>query len=524
MQRSPLAIALQDRFHKRGLGRGPWRGEDAESAIGPVTEEVEAELRQILGRLEFEETLTWLCTELAASTDAQAQYRDRVAERPQLKPRLQQATDSALNGRILLQAHVSGDGRGTIALNRSAQQQVGSLGNSLRLIAGAADRVKYGLCSIDGLKLHPDGSIAMLPVDKPPFHLSALTRSWSERIGDTARLEPDAPLVGQFVEAVMDGGTLPTPFEDIDGGLRKARDHGLVALGTALRIVGLWASQNHSDSVVAGRGTRSDLEKVVEDNIPLNFPGVPTHEVIRALDSVIWARSSIQSEPIEFVNYRGANGRMYSRPLLELPDGRLCSVRGLPEAASLVLILRLIEGTWPERLTPADQPLSHALERRRNSVRPVHGFERDLEQLVREQGLPVAASVRPARRGAASAIGVPITSEIDVVAVDPSSRIIWVLEAKDLAQAASARRIRGEIDKYLRPGGYVDKLARKTAEVAIEPDAVAHRLGAPGTNYSVQGAFITREPSPAAFHSDIQFPFATIERVPHLLAQHLSSS
>jgi hypothetical protein len=243
--------------------------------------------------------------------------------------------------------------------------------------------------------------------------------------------------------------------------------------------------------------------------------------VVEACQHMIWTQELLQDSPLQMFKYRESAGRLYSRPILELADRSLFIARNAPGLARVVLLQRVLEGNWPEQLSSHDPTLLRALEQRRNRVRPVAGFEAELERTLRSTGLPYVVGVDPSRPGQpSSALGVPVRAEIDAVVVAPHTLTIWVVEAKDLAVPFAPRRIRSELNNYLRAGAHMDKLQAKVDAVSTNPRVVAARLGVTdeARTFTVRGLFVTRELSPAAYVDDCVHDFVTVDRLPGFLS------
>lgn len=170
---------------------------------------------------------------------------------------------------------------------------------------------------------------------------------------------------------------------------------------------------------------------------------------------------------------------------------------------------------------PSDAPLARALERRRAVVRPVDGFETELERALQRLGLPYLTSVNASPTRPSDRLGVVLRREVDAVVGDDRNAAIWVIEGKDLAYPFEAKRIRSELDKYFRPKGHVDKLTEKCDDVRMNVNEVARRLGLPDASpmdWTVFGMFVTREPSPASCDSRSPYPFVLLSDLEKTLA------
>jgi hypothetical protein len=302
-------------------------------------------------------------------------------------------------------------------------------------------------------------------------------------------------------------------------GLRAARGHGLKATFATLAILNQIAGTAEDPGGYHWCRPDSAIAHVVR-NVRSRFPTVVEDEIAPALASLTWRQGAVKGDQSEVEWYQEAPARLYSRPLLELHDGGLFIPRTVSTFSAYVLIQRLAEGTWPEKLGEPDAPLTAALKIRRERVRPVIGFERGLADELRHTGLPHLVSIGTSPTRPSDKLGVVITREIDAVVAQPKSGVIWVIEAKDLTMAFSARSIRSELKKYYGRGGHQYKLQQKCAEIAVSPATVATRLGAPdlAVGYQVRALFVTREPTFASCYDDRRFPFVTLDHLAEFLS------
>jgi hypothetical protein len=102
-------------------------------------------------------------------------------------------------------------------------------------------------------------------------------------------------------------------------------------------------------------------------------------------------------------------------------------------------------------------------------------------------------------------------------------RTVWVVEAKDEALALSARRIRDEIDGYYRStaSGHQAKLQRKCEDVEKSLDVLAASVGISDCRgWTVEGLFVTRNPSPAEFDERRLFRFTDVAGISEIVSSN----
>lgn len=171
---------------------------------------------------------------------------------------------------------------------------------------------------------------------------------------------------------------------------------------------------------------------------------------------------------------------------------------------------------WPEEMLGAKT--ARALEdirKKRNRE-----LERECAQAIAHPLLKVRPNVLPRK---AQSLGIErLSGEIDILVVDPRSNIIWVIEVKDPHFPYSPRSMSNEIDKFHKPGGHVDKLRRKIADINRSSSAIADKMELPSPNrqWEVRGLFVTRRATPSAFTDDVDIDFCTIQEARELVAGH----
>ncbi|WP_460493242.1 hypothetical protein [Dactylosporangium cerinum] len=506
-----------------GVGRGPWDADTADAAIGRIADAVELDIRNRLDDLDVREVVGWAAGGMAHWTDLQFRARTAV---PKSLARAREAQahseNAAASGLILeLAARQPADGRRLDPSWRDFEA-LAILAHELWRWRTVADRVAAQLVTVTGARLTKRGTFDVQVSDRRPFRMSQFEDAYVRRMVDDGPLRGagDIAVLQALVRSLKSGSEIPAELAAIDAALKADRAHGLVDLIAAQEF--LIEVSGAEDGSVAGYrfSSRESLENAVRANMDQLMPAARPDGVVEACRHLIWTQDLLQASPLQMLEYRESVGRLYSRPILELSDGSLFVPRNAPGLARVVLLQRVFEGTWPERVPVHDATLSGALELRRQRVRPIAGFEADLRSTLASTGLPFVVGVLQSVAGTPSdAIGVPVHAEIDAVVIAVHSRTIWVLEAKDLAVPFAPRRIRSELYKYRRTGGHVDKLRAKVEDIAADPAQVAARLGTAdqARTFAVRGLFVTREPTPAAFTDDRTHDFVTLDQLPKLL-------
>ncbi|MEH0820474.1 MULTISPECIES: hypothetical protein [unclassified Micromonospora] len=519
-----LRVCLRD----VGVGRGPWDGAAADAAIGGIADAVELDMRRRLGELDVREVVGWAAGEMAHWVDLQFKARTAARASPAAAREAQLHTENAAAGHLVLELvarqSVGGRRRDPSLRDREA---LAILAHELWRWRTVADRVAVRLVTVASARLTKRGTFDVEVRDRPPFRASRFDDAYVRRMADTdpIRGATDHAVSQALVKSLKNGAELPDDLADIDTALKADRGYGLIDLFAAQEFL-IEASGADDDNVTGYRFvSREGLDRAVRANTEQLLPNATPDGVVEACRHMVWTQELLKDSPLQMFKYRESAGRLYSRPILELADRSLFVPRNAPGLARVVLLQRVFEGTWPEQLSSSTDPtLWSALEQRRERVRPIAGFEAELERILAATGLRYVTGVKPSRPGHPSTVlGVPVRNEIDAVVVAPQAGTIWVIEAKDLAVPFTPRRIRSELDKYRRAGGHVDKLRTKVADVATNPTVVAARLDTTdeARTFAVRGLFVTRELSPAAYVDDGVHDFVTVDQLPGFLLNRL---
>lgn len=493
------------------IGRGPWTGPAAHEAITAAADVTESVLRSRVSTLDQLSALSWAAGAMALSQELQATSREKLTPSPARAVAMNFHSENAMAARAVLEIVVRSSPGGKSEVDEIAAIDLAKLGHQVWRWKLLDDRRKRGLCRVARVALKPDGTFDVDVEDQPPFSLRCFESSYMSGMSRGSDEEDaDVVLMDALVRAATEDADIPTDLASIDAGLRDSRGYGLAATLAALSFLARWAGRPDED--VAGRhSTAPSLADHAVTNVRDWYPHIKLDELQTAIRWLTWTQELIQESPLALHRHRDVPARLYSRPVVELRDRSVFVPSGAPDAAMHVLALRLLEGTWSEQLLPSDSPLSRALEQRRALIRPVHGFERDVESALVRLGLPFASSVPESPVRPSLRLGVALRREIDAVVVDPRNAAIWVIEAKDLAYPFEARRIKSELDKYFRPGGHVEKLRDKCDDVRRDTAAVAATLGVVElADWGVFGVFVTREPSPASCDARCPFPFVLL--------------
>jgi hypothetical protein len=210
----------------------------------------------------------------------------------------------------------------------------------------------------------------------PPYRASRFEQAYLERIADSgpARGADDVALLAAVRHSVNAGADLPEDLREIDAALTADRGHSLVDLLAVLELLNKLAGDTqHGVSGYLLKDGLDGLDEMIGTNILRLVPHADTGGAMTAGRRLVWTQDALKNSAPQMSEFREAPARLYSRPVLELADRSLFVPRSAPRLALLVLVARILEGNWPERLGAKDGSLTRALEQRRQRVRPVLG-------------------------------------------------------------------------------------------------------------------------------------------------------
>jgi hypothetical protein len=233
--------------------------------------------------------------------------------------------------------------------------------------------------------------------------------------------------------------------------------------------------------------------------------------VERAVGVLTLSGTGLEGEPPEPWESHRRLLRLSTHPLLRVARDRVLVLPWTCGMARLVWIRYVSQGIvpWPHRALSAGLRDGQAnLRQQRNRA-----FEDSVDAAARRQGFLVRSRISKA-----SVIGLAgISGEIDTLAVDIRTGVIWVIEAKDPDEIFGLSEIDNSLNAFHHPTkGYVPKLLAKADDIRQDPDAVAAALGAPARGtWAVTPLMVTSRVEPAAFTQDnpVQFvALADLER------------
>lgn len=318
---------------------------------------------------------------------------------------------------------------------------------------------------------------------------------------------PPLPPDGEATVAAAEGplGWLETRPElhEIDAALRTEWGFGLHALFAVMVRCQEWPVQGQTVAL-------TDDESIVRHC--MDGDGPPEAEVQAAVRALTLRRQDVAAAPIEPWDQQKRTARLVTQPIIAVDDTQRIVLPWWSGGALIVYLRYLADGAlpWPDpALGPNLRAAVDSYRTRRNRE-----FEDQVSLLATCAGRVVRTRIRKPQ-----AIGLDqLAGEIDVLVVDPGSKKLSVIEAKDPDEVFSISQMERSVRKFHRPGEWVDKLLQKVADVRKAPESVATAVGVSEAGpWDVEGLMVTRRPVPAAYVEDPRVPFVIARDLPERL-------
>jgi hypothetical protein len=316
----------------------------------------------------------------------------------------------------------------------------------------------------------------------------------------------------------------------VDDTMRATLGFGLDAVRAVLQTAASWPIPDPASCPVA----EIDVTDLIGSASTWSRQGVD--EIAAAARALTLDAERLAISGLDFWNTERRQDRLATRPLVGLrAGGQAQRVLVLPHqaAASQQIFANYQLGArlpWPHKTLPA------AVQARLAEWAQFHQreFEKEVTDAARCQGLE---HLRPGlRKGKAARHGLVIPGEIDLLAADPETRRLWVIEAKNTQVPFSIdqiffdlRSFHGTRDdapsraKQRTPPekAHVGKLLAKTAAIRTQLDAALRATGISDpdpSDWTVHPVIVTRDPVAAAFVTEPQVPFACLAGLERLLS------
>lgn len=313
-----------------------------------------------------------------------------------------------------------------------------------------------------------------------------------------ARVEQD----GSNEEWTPIGVRLPE-YMAIEESLQESFGWGVDAIMGVLDAVIHWpVSTPHCTDFVAP-------EKIAAEAHAAN-PAISLGSFAAAVAWLCLGSEDLSSEDstIEHWEIEPRSARIATRPLAREESGVWVSP-WTAQIARRIWINYLGEHRMPRPDKELPKPVVGALSAARQARQ--RQFEKDCASKL--DGLPIIRMVR-VRKERAHNYGIQsLTGEIDILCIDPSRSLVFVIEAKDPFVPLSARSIRKQIKAFHEKDGYVDTLAKKVEDIRESSASLASAKGVDQSDrdWQVVGIMVTRHVTPAAYLEMCEVMFCTVD-------------
>jgi hypothetical protein len=368
--------------------------------------------------------------------------------------------------------------------------------------AMSSDQSHAGVMSVEAV-ITTEFEYLRRPSGKPQVDLVA----WQAATAIEAVTTPGEEETPSQGDRLAELPPLPPEYQPIDRALRSAQGFGLTSLFSVLGELRAWPVTDESPFAVT---TVDAMVDFVEEYFPI--PKVELRAAIGAL--TLRATALLDEEEsrnqMEHWKLEGRSHRLQVRPLVALDyDTVLLMPRQVGHALDIYMnYYRDGRLPWPEETM--DRNLVKALNRYRGLLN--RQLEAEVASMIGRYGLIYRTSVdnrKPAIIGLTK-----LSGEIDILAADPNTRTLYVIEIKDISIAFSPRQIAKRVEAFHGPGEYVDRLLEKAADISRDPRAVVASLGLKATGvWKVKPLMVTRRLEPAAFVRRTRVPFLTTSQL-----------
>ena len=259
------------------------------------------------------------------------------------------------------------------------------------------------------------------------------------------------------------------------------------------------------------------LEELAENACEMN-PAIPIDRYTKAANWLSLGDVDFKSQAsaIEHWEIERRSARIAIRPLAR-QDSKIWVAPWIAIAAKQTWINYLNQHRMPTPDAELPPSVVAALEKARQQRQ--RKFEEDCAATI--DGLPLITITR-LRENRARKHGIAyLSGEIDLLAIDPSRSIIFVIEAKDPFVPLSARSLSRQIAQFHDSDGYVDKLNRKVKDIEASATSLAanKNVARPKRNWRVVGVMVTRHITPAAYYRGCRVLFCTVKTLRDMISR-----
>jgi hypothetical protein len=270
------------------------------------------------------------------------------------------------------------------------------------------------------------------------------------------------------------------------------------------------------------------------------WSGLERRQIATAVELLTLTPARLAAQQARRWTVEGRDARLLIRPLIAVdPDGAQLLVLPRRAAATRRVFSNYLSNgrlPWPERGLPEPVLAAARTWRAHRTAR----FERAVDRRFDELGVALRRpSLKPNK---AHALGLELTRELDLLALEPARRIIWVVEAKDQHVPFEPASLVKEVVDFLgaEPDApvravaphakspqqaFLGKLLDNSRQVDRQKDAVLAAFGldpADTASWRVRPLIVTPRPCAAAAVTDTGVPFATPDTLADIIGERAS--
>ncbi|WP_103355608.1 hypothetical protein [Amycolatopsis sp. CA-128772] len=331
-----------------------------------------------------------------------------------------------------------------------------------------------------------------------------------QRLRSRHSLPEAVPITTGLAEPPQSDGTPPAPIAErvprlkpIDEVLHSALGFGLDA------VLGVFEVATHWEASEAQPATATTSATVVDECVRL-IPLAGRDEFAAALEWLTLCGNDLSSDVIPHWETERRANRISTSPFVKA-GSTLWVLPWTTESARKIFLNYLRDGRLPRPHAVLPETVNTVLNKYRQEQN--REAEKKCTAALSVPGLIVRSGVKPEKKnhyGLAQ-----LSGEIDTLCVDPARSRIWVIEVKDSYTPYSSHQVRQLVDRFNKPGKYVDRLLAKVADVEVSAASVtaALRVSDPERAWTVLGLMVTRHVEPAAFTVSQRIPYCLLSDV-----------
>ncbi len=356
-------------------------------------------------------------------------------------------------------------------------------------------------------------STSHVAINVPAYRAAERIHALRPRQEDNSDRDPNA----EWLKHVAQHRREPSPHASIaDGGapgsllradqiLQEEVGTGIDAISAVLATAVSWNSSDDKPHDVA----RSELLSQAA-----SWSSLPESQISVAIDRLTLKQGCLAEERAQLWDDHRQRKRFSSRPFVSTDVDVLQILPWRVRVTQEFYAGSLVDGwlPWPSDEIP--RRLREALlEYRQHPSKELEAFA---ASIARDLGLPSRPNIEPHH---ALAIGLTLPGEIDLLIADQARKRIWLCEVKDPTVGLSQEAMVNRLSRFVKAGGYVDKLLGKLQALREAPHLALGLLDlqTSETQWTVLPVMVTRAIEAAGFVEDARVPYVTVADLGDLL-------